>query len=363
MSDNQAGRILAVDDNVLGRKLLARALEEQGHSVVTAANGQQALELLTEKNPPPFDLILLDILMPEMDGYQMLETLKQHPLLQHLPVIMISAIDEMDSVIRCIEAGATDYLPKPFNPALLRARINASLASKRLHDAQQQYLEETQRYLEQIQIEQEKAEALLLNILPASIAERLKQSPGVIADSFVGVTVLFADLVGFTPLAASMAPEAAVELLDDIFTEFDSLADRHGLEKIKTIGDAYMAVSGLPNPRDDHAGAAADMALEMQAALAKIRQRQKIDLHVRIGLNSGPVVAGIIGRKKFTYDLWGDTVNVASRMESHGVIDSVQVSADTYDLLQSGYEFQTQPPMQIKGKGEMITYLLVGRGT
>jgi serine phosphatase RsbU (regulator of sigma subunit) len=148
MIDTQVGHILVVDDNVLGRKLLARALEEQGHSVVTAANGQQALELLTEHDPSPFDLILLDILMPEMDGYQMLETLKQHPGLRHLPVIMISAIEDMDSVIRCIEAGATDYLPKPFNPALLRARINASLAGKRLHDNEQKYLKSLARELE-----------------------------------------------------------------------------------------------------------------------------------------------------------------------------------------------------------------------
>jgi adenylate cyclase len=357
MSD-AGGHILVVDDNELNRKVLARALKEQGHTCVTTINGREALDRLAVE---AFDVVLLDILMPELDGYELLHALKSDEMLRHIPVIMISAVDEMDSVIRCIELGAADYLPKPFNPALLRARINASLADKRMHDLQKQHLREVEAYLAQIKIEQEKSERLLLNILPASIAERLKQDPGIIADRFPDVTVIFADIVGFTPLSAQIPPEALVALLDEVFTRFDMLAENYGLEKIKTIGDAYMVVSGLPISRDDHAEAAAHMALDMQQVIRELNADRDEPLHLRIGLHSGPVIAGVIGRMKFSYDLWGDTVNTASRMESQGVVDQIHVSPTTYEHLCERYAFRQQEPIRIKGKGEMTTYLLDGR--
>ncbi len=209
--------------------------------------------------------------------------------------------------------------------------------------------------------EKEKSERLLLNILPLPVAERLKQGSVTIADSFAETTVLFADIVDFTQLSAQLSPAQLVALLNDIFSEFDSLADRHGLEKIKTIGDAYMAVGGLPQPRPDHARAVAEMALDMQAAIAQFHNSKHQSLRLRIGLHSGPAIAGVIGRRKFIYDLWGDTVNTASRMESHGLAGAIQASAVTYQHLCHEYQWQQRGLVRVKGKGYMQTYLLVGR--
>jgi class 3 adenylate cyclase len=208
--------------------------------------------------------------------------------------------------------------------------------------------------------EQERSERLLLNVLPASIAARLKQTDGVIADAFPEVTVLFADIVDFTRRSERIAPEEVVRLLDDLFSAFDQLAQQQRLEKIKTIGDAYMVVGGLPDPRPDHAEAVAEMALAMRDEVARRFDPSGPPL-IRIGIDTGPVVAGVIGRSKFTYDLWGDTVNTASRMESHGVTGCIQVTARAYERLRDGYRFERRGPIPVKGKGEMVTYFLVAR--
>jgi PAS domain S-box-containing protein len=209
--------------------------------------------------------------------------------------------------------------------------------------------------------EQEKSENLLLNILPVAIAERLKQNETTIAEYFPEVTVLFADIVGFTALSSVMNPIDLVELLNKIFSGFDLLCEQHGLEKIKTIGDAYMAVGGLPYPRADHAEAIAQMALDMQTEIARFNGLNKKYFSIRIGIHSGPVVAGVIGIKKFIYDLWGDTVNIASRMESHGLPWRIQVSETTYNLLKHKYLLEARGTIEVKGKGGMKTYLLVGK--
>ncbi|MEG5060990.1 adenylate/guanylate cyclase domain-containing protein [Microcoleus sp. A2-C5] len=211
--------------------------------------------------------------------------------------------------------------------------------------------------------EQEKSEKLLLNILPKTIAERLKKNETTIAEYFPEVTVLFADIVGFTALSAVMNPIELVDLLNQIFSGFDLLCERHGLEKIKTIGDAYMAVGGLPNLRADHAEAIAQMALDMQTEIARFNANNNKYFSIRIGIHSGPVVAGVIGIKKFIYDLWGDTVNIASRMESHGLPWRIQVSETTYKLLEHKYLLQERGTIEVKGKGGMKTYLLVGKKT
>jgi class 3 adenylate cyclase len=212
------------------------------------------------------------------------------------------------------------------------------------------------------QLEQEhgRSEMLLHNVLPAPIAERLKLNPSVIADQFEGVTVLFADVVGFTPLAEELGPEKLVTLLDELFTAFDDLAGRLGIEKIKTIGDAYMAVAGLPVPRVDHARAAAELALQMRAVMDALSQKSGRKLGLRIGLASGPVVAGVIGARKFAYDLWGDTVNTAARMESHGVPGEIQLAPATAKELQGFFDVRERGEIEVKGKGIMRTWLLVG---
>ena len=214
---------------------------------------------------------------------------------------------------------------------------------------------------EQLAAEQERSERLLLNILPETIAKRLKQQTSTIADSFNDVAVLFGDIVGFTELSSRISPPDLVELLNQIFSEFDRLADLHGLEKIKTIGDSYMVVSGLPIPRDDYAEAIADMALDMQRTLREFNDRTGQDFRIRIGIATGPVVAGVIGIKKFIYDLWGDTVNLASRMESHGIANRIQVTEVTYECLKDRYFLEKRGPIAVKGKGEMTTYLLLAK--
>lgn len=213
-----------------------------------------------------------------------------------------------------------------------------------------------------LQAEQEKSERLLLNILPASIAARLKDEQSTIADHFDEVSVLFADIVGFTELSSRMSPTQLVKILNHIFSSFDNLVERHGLEKIKTIGDAYMVVAGLPTPHPEHVKHIANLALEMQQVLAEFNRETATPLNIRIGIHTGAVVAGVIGIKKFAYDLWGDTVNTASRMESHGVEGAIQVTQQVYAVLKhhTAYSFIPRGSLEIKGKGQMPVYLLEG---
>jgi class 3 adenylate cyclase len=204
-----------------------------------------------------------------------------------------------------------------------------------------------------------RSEGLLLNVLPRPIAERLKRTPGIIAESHPEVTVLFADVVDFTPFTSLTAPARVIGLLDEVFSRFDRLAERHGLEKIKTIGDAYMVAAGVPVARPDHAEAMAAMAIDMLAEFDRVREELGLGLAIRIGMESGPVVAGVIGRHKFSYDLWGDTVNTASRMESHGIAGRVQVGVGSYQRLREHHQFEERGEIEVKGKGRLSAYLLI----
>jgi len=209
--------------------------------------------------------------------------------------------------------------------------------------------------------EHKRSEALLHNILPPPIAERLKGSTEVIADGFDEASVLFSDIVGFTVLSSRVTPAELVRMLNDVFSRIDDLVHRYGLEKIKTIGDAYMVASGLPEPRADHVQVLADFALDMVDVLAELEARSGATLQMRIGIHTGPVVAGVIGKRKFAYDLWGDTVNTAARMESHGEPGRIQVSADVAARLDADFELIERGAITVKGKGEMRTFFLVGR--
>jgi guanylate cyclase len=209
--------------------------------------------------------------------------------------------------------------------------------------------------------EQARAENLLLNILPRSIADRLKAETRTIADQFSSASILFADVVDFTPLAERLPAAEVVGVLDHLFSHFDGLAERYGLEKIKTIGDCYMVAAGVPSPRPDHAQALASMALDMQAAVHSVDEVGHLGLELRIGINSGPVVAGVIGRKRFLYDLWGDAVNTASRMESHGTSGRIQITRATKELLEDEFVCEPRGTISLKGKGEMEAWYLVGR--
>ena len=248
--------------------------------------------------------------------------------------------------------GMTTDLPPTAGLAAIGTLIAYALERLRRTDFLAQREAETERA---------RSEELLHNVLPVSIAERLRTDTGAIADSAADVSVLFSDIVGFTPVSEKLSPEELVALLDTMFREFDELCDRRGIEKIKTVGDAYMAVAGLPLPDADHAASMAELALDMQRTLARLSPDWPSPIAMRIGIASGPVVAGVIGQRKFTYDLWGDTVNTASRMESHGRAHRIQVSSATHALLEGRYSFSAPQTVEIKGKGPMTTYFLLGR--
>ncbi len=350
------GAILVVDDNEELRHTIVLRLELFGyHNVTTAGDGQEALNRIRDRE---FDLLILDIQMPRLDGFGVLTALKNDLARRHLPVIVSSGLDDLDAVVRCIELGAEDYLLKPLKSVIFRARVQATLERKRLRDIDRLRLIQVQYERQLLALEQEKTERLLLNVLPHSIAVRLKQGELTIAERYNGVTVLFADVVDFSSFASHTEPEDLVSMLNDLFSRFDQLAHRLGLEKIKTIGDSYLVVGGLPERRPDHAEAIGSMALAMLGALEEFNRARGGVIQMRIGLNSGPVVAGIIGRQKFSYDLWGSTVNLASRMQSSGVPDCIQVSPSTFELLQGKFQLTPRGAIVCKGLGEVTTYLL-----
>ena len=247
--------------------------------------------------------------------------------------------------------------------SMTASRVGRALLDEGLRRANAELEEQVSLRTRELVSAVDRAERLLLNTLPRPIAMRLQAGEERIAESFESVTVLFADLVGFTERAAATDPEALVELLSQVFTEFDAISDHYGVEKIKTIGDAYMVVSGVPTPRVDHLEAMADTALALLGAVTRVGERIGADLEIRVGMHSGPVVAGIIGTRKFAYDLWGDTVNTASRMESHGVPGRVHVAETTYELLRDRFHFEERGEVDVKGLGAMRTYFLLGRSS
>lgn len=535
--------ILIVDDTPINLKILSKILSSQGYKVREALSGKIAL-IAIDQSPP--DLILLDINMKDMNGYELCSQLKSNPITCEIPIIFISALDDVSAKVKAFEVGGADYITKPFKSQEVLARIEnqikiwqlqkqlteqniqlqkiaereklLSQISQRIRQSldlteilattvkevrnflqvdrvviarlnqdntltivqesvrnerfsilnlritdrvvQETYIhrlpdiqvisditesqltpalisfwshlqvrshlvvpifrpnvniseqnyepyvesfqesplnsalyglliadhctqvrqwqpsevdlltqlslqisiawQQSQLY-EKLRYQQEKSESLLLNILPKLIAQRLKQNPGIIADNFELVSVMFADIVGFTNLSTQISALELVQLLNKIFSLFDALAQRHKLEKIKTIGDAYMVAGGLSIPNPNHLRAIADMALDMQHGIKQVKTPQGKPCQIRIGINCGPVVAGVIGSNKFIYDLWGDTVNVASRMESTGIAGKIQVTENIYNHLQAFYEFEPRGLTPVKGKGEMMTYWLKGK--
>lgn len=539
-TDNCKADILVVDDTPDNLRLLIRILQKNGYKVRPVTNGSLALEAIKSSAP---DLILLDIMMPDISGYELCQTLKAEPEFMEIPIIFLSALEEGINKAKAFEVGGCDYITKPFQVKEVLARVSNQLTVRSLQmelqeknqklteqnvQMQQEITERKQveqetkllleasqaisksqdfesaidvilslicqtiewnlgeawipssdgkvlqcskgryvsnssfsefrkksweltfapgvglpgriwlsQYYEWIEdisnapeqvffrseiaaivglrsafgvpivsddrvlailifykektlefqprllelvnavatqlgalikrkqaeaalrLQQEQTERLLLNILPKPIADRLQKEQKLIADHFDEVSVLFADLVGFTEFSSHKTPTQLVEILNEIFSEFDRLSELHGLEKIKTIGDAYMVVGGLPTPREDHALAIALLALEMQASLKRFNLKTGENFQLRIGIHSGSVVAGIIGISKFSYDLWGDTVNVASRMESNGSPGKIQVTAVTYKALKEQFVFEEREPISVKGKGKMLTYWLI----
>ena len=352
------GKVLIVDDQKANILLLERMLRGAGYVSVTSTTDPGEVCELHLKNR--YDLILLDLQMPGMDGFQVMEGLKEIEPDGYLPVLVITA--QPGHKLRALQAGAKDFISKPFELAEVLARVHNMLEVRLLHL-------ETKKLYDRVVAEQKVSERLLLNVLPHSIAKRLKGRTDVtadsftevIADSFAEVTVLFADIVEFTKFSQGVSAEVLVNVLNDIFTRFDGIADKHGLEKIKTIGDAYMAAAGLPVPVADHAIRAAHMALDMMEAMDRYNEQSRYQLKVRIGISTGAVVAGVIGKRKFLYDLWGDIVNTASRMESDGVAGRIQLTDSTRQRLSEPFMLEERGVIHVKGKGEMHTWFLNGR--
>ena len=346
-SDILNAKILIVDDQEANVLLLERVLRNAGYASIGSTTDPRQVSALHGRDR--YDLILLDLQMPGMDGFAVMEGLNEIEKDGYLPVLVITA--QPEHKLRALKAGAKDFVSKPFDLVEVQARVHNLLEVRLLH-------RRMKGLYDQIVAEQKVSERLLLNVLPQVIAKRLKAGETTIADAFPDVTVLFADLVGFTELSTQIPATQLVSLLNDIFSIFDLLAEQLHLEKLKTIGDAYMAVAGLPEHREDHAGAAAEMGLGIQGELSRFNLLRGTNFTARVGLHTGPVVAGVIGRSKFSYDLWGDTANVASRMESQGVAGGIQVSGATYERLKHKYAFLERGSIPIKGKGEMKTYLL-----
>lgn len=341
--------VLVVDDNVSNTEYLKRKLSASGHKVFSAESAFDAEALM--HSSVGIELILLDILMPGVSGYEFLRRNQSTLQTKNIPVIIVSSLDEQDTVYRCLEAGAQDFVTKPINFMILAARINAALERKHLLDKEEDYILS-------IEEEKEKNEKLLLNILPPVIAARMKENEHTIADTVENCTILFADIVGFTPMSKSLGAARIVNTLNGIFTKFDEFCEEFEVEKIKTIGDAYMLASGVPRFDPNHAVKTVRIALRM---LSFLKDHPKVDsfkLSLRIGIHSGPVIAGVIGKKKFIYDLWGDTVNTAARMESHGIPDCIHLTEETALLLSGTFNLLKRPALQVKGKGKMDTFLI-----
>lgn len=334
-----SGRLLLADDDESNRELLRRRLEKLGYTVTACCNGAQALQ---EIRSAPYDLILLDLLMPELDGNEVLERLKADPALQHVPVIMISALDQLEGIVRCIELGAEDYIAKPFNPIFLRARIGAALEKKWLRDREVSYLR-------QIQQEKQRSEELLHIILPADVADELKATNAVAPRRFENVGVLFCDIVGFTAYCNLHPPEEILGHLQAVVDAFEELTSLHGLEKIKTIGDSFMAAIGLRTPAADPARCCIRCGLDMIVA----SRRLPPNWEVRVGVHVGPVIAGVVGHRKYQYDVWGDTVNLAARMQEAAAPSSICVTAESWRLLDGFYPGHPVGTVVIKGKGPL----------
>ena len=344
------GSILVVDDNKNNTTLLKKRLEKLGNTVKVANDGMEAIKI-TEKSQ--LDLILLDIIMPNMNGYDVLGFLKKDKRYHEIPVIMLSSMDDLTSIYRCIELGADDYVTKPFDKLVLEARISACIEKKQLRDKEKILLGEIRK-------EKEKSDNLLLNILPKDIANRLKSGEELIADKHNEVSILFADIVEFTPQSKNLNPKELVTILNTIFSKFDDLSTKYNIEKIKTIGDNYFAVSGLGSNVKNPALNIILMAKDMIKTIKTINKTiDSMELTIRIGVHTGTIVAGVIGKNKFAYDLWGASVNMANRLETTCPPGHIQISEETKTLLMDKFSYKIQKMTDIKGIGSVNTYLIV----
>lgn len=338
-------RVMMLDDESTVIEILKIYLSDAGYEDIIATNDSaRAMDLLRVATP---DVLITDLMMPAVDGFEILRQVRADPRLSHIPVIVLTASTASSNKLRALELGATDFLAKPVDPSELVLRLRNNLAVKAYQDELQRAHQESDR--------------LLLSILPAPVAERLKRGETDVADYFEAATVLFADLVDFTDFASKTDAATVVQRLNRVFQAFDQIVEARGLEKIKTIGDSYMLAGGLPRPSADHARTVVDAALAMLSITDRMAAQGHADSQLRIGVHTGPLVAGVIGTSKFYYDLWGDTVNVASRMESSGIAGRIQISEATRLAIGDEFKVEARGAIDIKGKGPMETFFVLGR--
>ena len=367
MNSDRAAWILVVDDDAVNRRMLTGLLEEDGHRVDTAADGRQALERL---HADRFDLALLDVVMPELDGYGVLAHMKEDEALRHVPVLMITALDDLGSAVRCIELGADDYLVKPFDPVVLRARIKASLTKKRLHDLEAEHLDELARLNRRLEarIEEQMAELVrtgeLRRFLPQQVAEGLLGGQLEPDEAFQRrkVTTLFADMVGFTDLSESLEPEELALLLNEYLREMTAVAVAHGGALDNFIGDGLMVIFGAPaaSTEEEQALAAIHTALAMRARAAELAERARgrgypAEVNVRIGINSGYCTVGVFGSDVMrAYKAVGFAVNLASRLQAQAEPGSILCGSRTYALVMDRVQALQREPLTVKGSSRPV---------
>lgn len=341
--------VLIIEDSVVHQKLLTKILAKQNYKVFVADSGEEALELLKQTLP---DLILLDIILPGMDGYGTCKCLKRDDRIADIPVIFISALDSTKDKVEGFEAGGVDYITKPFEPAEIVARIRIHM---RLYHLQQ----ELEKKNQQLDVEKQRSEDLLCNVLPRSVGLELLETGECHPQLFIDTTVCFTDIIDFTSASSKLAPEVIIHELNEIFTAFDRISLKYRCERMKTIGDAYLFVCGVPEGNSDHVENVARAALEMVDFLKNRNLNAEHNWQLRVGMHSGPLVGGVVGTEKYLYDIFGDTVNIAARMEEMAQPMQVNVSSRSYELLKDKFVFSSAKSAEIKGKGRESIYSLM----
>ncbi|HEY0137709.1 MAG TPA: adenylate/guanylate cyclase domain-containing protein [Nannocystis sp.] len=355
-SPGSRGNVLVVDDTLVNLRILTEMLAAQGYKVRPVTSGPQALQAAAAAPP---DLVLLDINMPGMTGYEVCQQLKNQPVTRDVPVIFMSARDEVLDKIRAFEVGGVDYVTKPFHLEELLARVATHVSLRALQRQLEESRSSAEATAKALEEEKHRTDELLHSMLPRSVAEDLRNGKQVAPDSFPNVTVLFCDIVDFTATASSHSPLQIFELLGQLFTRFDALIERHPVYKVETVGDCYMVAAGVPEANPQHANDVVATALDMLDCVKDIVLPNGGSLQLRIGVNSGPVVAGVVGTKMPRFCLFGDTVNIASRMETTSTPMCVQISETTRLLLDPArWKIEERGEIQLKGRGPLQTYFV-----